>query len=316
MPSDKQTPFEKIRLNIDALSLAASRLEERRICELHELAWLAADRISELGESGLGFFEALAVISEEISFRAAEPHENALLQSIPWLSAAESSLCELDKAVFSKLLVDRLLTLGHSLTEADFLETEQAEAVFTYVKNQYADEAFDVFSQDFKSPRVKYCNNFKTALKLLEDGEVGYCLLPLEERGTRLSSIASLIYKKDYKISSVTPVFGYDGSADLKYALISRAFSIPEPRAEDDRYMELRIPKATAASPASVLSAAECFGLELYKLNTVYVESEEGSAAQYSLILKVEGRDFVYMLTYLTLFNEEFVPVGIYRNIE
>ena len=309
-------PIEKVLKNLTVLSDKASILDERRICELHELAAVAADYTVELFDGGLGFFDALAILSEEIVFDETEPHSGALIESIHWLTSAARDMSVLDRSVFCSMLVDRLRERECNIREADFLEGGYTDACFTYVKNRYADEAFDVFSQDFKSPTVKYCQSFKAGLDMLESGEADFCLLPLEERGARLPSIESLIYRKDFKIGSITPVFGYDGTADLKYALVRRGFSVPEVHSEDDRYMEIRIPKEPRDRMRELLSVSEYFGIDIYKINTVYIDTDEETEVQYSLIMKTEGRDFVTMLTYLTLFTDEYVPMGIYKNIE
>ena len=314
MAEDGKTTEQKNLYNLKKLSLSGSALEERRLCELYELSFAAADSILELYGSGLGLYEALAVLSEESFERSLSIHSGALLQNVHWLGLWQGTTETLDKTVFCKMLADRLAERGISVKEADFLESERVTPSVVYVRNQLSDEAFEVFSDELADPTVRYVQSFKEAISAVENGEAGYCLLPLEEKGVRLHSVCSLLYSKDLKIGSVTPVFGFDGSADMKYALVSKCFSVPETLAEDDRYLELRISREGRLS--ELLSVAEYYGSEVYKIGTVYYDGEEGPVTQYSLIFKEEGRDFVPILLYLTLFTADFIPVGIYRNIE
>ena len=113
----------------------------------------------------------------------------------------------------------------------------------------------------------------RDAVAAVEDGRAGYCLLPLEEKGgIRLASVSQMLYRSDLRIASVTPVYGYGEETGLTYALISRGFCIPPVQGEDDRYLELRLPKDTCPL-SELLMAAEIFGARVYRIQTLQLES-------------------------------------------
>ena len=157
----------------------------------------------------------------------------------------------------------------------------------------------------------------KEAVSLVTKSEVGYAILPLEEKGgARLSSVTEILFKSELKINSVTPVFGALGNADMKYALVSPFVSIPTSEEGDDRYLELRIPSQDGFSFADLASVADSYGITLYRVNTINFEIDGESVPYFSLVLKKETSDFTDMLTYLTLFVSDYASVGIYKNLE
>jgi len=302
--------------NLKQLLRREGRLSESRICELYDLACEAADAARTLVGEGYGVYEVLEILGEGISLTGTPPHSDALDENLPRISSAITSAVRQDKVTFSELLSNVLSACNIALAEGDFLYDGGGEETFTYVKNKLADEAYDVFSQEFIDPRVFYAASFKEAARAVADGDAEYCLLPLEERGgARIPSIASILFKEDLKINSVTPVFGLDGYADMKYALVSRHFTVPEISGEDDRYLELRF-VLDSVSLAEIFSAAEQLGVTVYRANTVVFETEEGDAPCLTVVFKKNGGDFVTLLTYLTLFFPSYTAVGIYCNLE
>jgi hypothetical protein len=141
--------------------------------------------------------------------------------------------------------------------------------------------------------------------------------LPLEEGGDyRIPMVNALIYANDLKILSVTPVFGFDGNADLKCALVASGFTPIPYSSEDDRYLELLIPKSDGSEISAVLMSASSFGAEAYRINSVNFDGDSGNESYYSVILKRQGENFVDVLTYLSVFVSGYLPVGIYKNLE
>lgn len=307
---------EKIFTNLSSLTLSQSELEERRICELSELAYEAAERSVNLFSSGMGVFDILSVISESVSIPVGKVHDGAMNILQKPLSHYLETLSSLDKAVFSSLLVKRLAERGIKITEQDFLSASKNDETFVYVKNPYADEAYDVFSQEFDNPTVRYCKDFKEGLSMVGQGAVGYCLLPLEDSGSRIKSVQELIFKGDFKISAVTPVFGFDGNADMKYCLVSKNYFYPEFDEDDDRYLELRLSKDRDTPLSDLLLVAESFGLDIFRVNSVDFVTDDGERAYYSVLIKNSDRDFLPLLIYILLFTHECTPLGIYKNLE
>ena len=141
--------------------------------------------------------------------------------------------------------------------------------------------------------------------------------MPLEERGgARLAAVAELLFREDLKINSVTPVFGFEGLADMKYALVSKHFTVPDIFPDDDRYLEIRIKADSNVSVSELFSAAESLDSYLYRINTLTFTTEDGEAQYYSVVFRDDGKDFSPLLVYLTLFSGAYTPIGIYKNLE
>ncbi len=303
--------------NISLLSKRQSGMQEERICELYELAVDAAEFATEMYKSGCGLYEILSLVSQNFTGKNVSLHENAMDENKEKLCSFLTLLDVFDKAFFADFLLSELRRNGINVRESDFLPQNHIRESFTYVKNPLADEAFDVFSQEFNNPTVRYSSSFAEAVNLINSGEAEYCLLPLEERGgARLSTICTLIFKNDLKICSVTPVFGFEGNADMKYAMVSKSFSVPDVQKDDDRYLEIRIPDKSEITISELMSVVYLFGADVYRINSICFETEDGDRNYYSIVLKDQGRDFSSLLIFLTLFSSDYTAVGIYKNLE
>lgn len=305
-----------VRENIRELTKEQSLLCERRVCEIAELAYDAASSSKKMIEDGMGIYEILSFFSEEYDELQVKSHDFHLPENKEILDFEFSRFSIMDKAYFSKIYTELMNKEDTKLCEVDFLPQTALDETFVYVKNTYSDEAYDVFAQDFADPRVRYATSFKEAVNLVENGEVTYCLLPLEERGARLATVAELLYRQELKINSVIPVFGIDGSADLKYAMVSRSFTVAKRDSDDDRYLEIRLPKNGVLSLSQILTVAECYGVNIYRVNSLSFNSNEGRQDCYSIVFSGENVDFTSLLVFLTLFSSDYTAVGIYKNLE
>jgi hypothetical protein len=303
--------------NLDKLSRESSKTGELRFFEISDVAVSAANACISLMESGLGIYDVLSFISDGITLGSYPISDTPLAESAAHLRSSVRMMQGLDRAAFADLFAERMRNHGRAVSEWDFLPTRMPEETFTYVKNRFSDEAYDVLSAGFADPRVKYSDSFKECARALEDGTASYCLVPLEEKGgARLAGIAELIYRHDFKINAVTPVFGFEGDADLKYALISKHFKAEVREPGDDRYLELRVSASAGAELSELLSVASYFGMSVYRINTVSIPFEGDSTAFFSLVLREGASGLVSLLTYISLFATEFVPVGLYKNLE
>ena len=301
--------------NLDRLAREHSVLSEQRLLELHDVALPMAEASVGLLDDGFGVYEMLSVISEALTLGEypMSEHNSDSLEAL--VSVSLDTLVLTDRVYLTELYTRLLSDLGHGITECGFLPSVAGGETFTYVRNSFSDEAYDVFSQDFDDPTVRYYKTFRDCARAVTSGEVTYCLLPLEEKGgVRLHTVSEIIYRNDFKINSVIPVFGQDGNADMKYALVSRGFTVPERNEDDDFYLEIRL---GADSPLSeVLSAADSFGMSVYRVNTLTFDTEGDRETYFSVVIKGGERDFSTLLTYMALFLRDFVPVGIYKNLE
>jgi hypothetical protein len=167
-----------------------------------------------------------------------------------------------------------------------------------------------------KYPRVAYSADFKQACSAVKEGKAGYCILPIYEKGSyRIPSISTQLFAFDLKIVSVTPVFGMTGDADVTYGLVSSGFSVPKITEGDDRYFEILIP-AGGERLLELFVAAEELEIEVYGVNSQIYEGEDGKVRFYSVTFRKSEGNFSDFIAYLILFMPDFVPTGLYLNLE
>ena len=250
--------------NLSELAQYGATLAERRVCEISELAYDAASFSLEMYSCGMCVYEILSLIAEGLVSKKSKTlsGDGFLLRC-----AYPEFILASDRAEFARLYIIRLRDLGIYVNASSLLPEREREESFIYVKNALADEAYDVFTQEFSSPHVSYCQSFKAAADAVFSGESSYCLLPLEERGgSRLTPVSELIYRRDLKINSVTPVFGFEGNADMKYALLSSCFTVPTLSPDDDGYLEVRVKVDENSTLSEILSVAGYYGISIYRI--------------------------------------------------
>ena len=318
MQNSEKIEFDSVTLsNLRELSKRQSTLEEQRICEIYELSRFAAEIFSQMAGDGYGTYEILSYISEGLPREYSSFHSGVLSENTERLLRYAASLERSDRVIFCQLLIDKIREKGFSLTESAFLNSDHKNQKIAYVKNSFSDEAYDVFSQDLSAPRLTYVKTFKDAVKMVNRGECEYCLLPLEEKGgARVSTVVEMIFKDDLKINALTPVFGLDGVADIKYALLSKSCTIPKIYEDDDRYLEILLPVCEGISPTELLTASASYGASIYRVSSTRFDEDGEPREYYSVVFRDEGADFAPLLTYLTLYFGSFIPVGIYKNLE
>ena len=301
--------------NLLRLSLDECVSAEKRVVELYEYAYLLAEAAYALSVDGLGIYEIIGALLEPET--AAVEYGGVLAQNRERVMHYLNASSALDRAYFVKFFVAALSELGLVLSEESFLPSGNGDESFTYVKNRLADEAYDVLSEEFSDPRVFYAADLREAARAVRDGKVAHCLLPLEEKGgARIGVVSDLLYSFDLKINSVTPVFGFDGNADMKYARVSRHFTIPEIGEDDDRYLEIRLPYSDISQLSSLLAAASTLGISLYRINSTAFENAEGKSQLLSAVFSTTKGSFATFLTYLSVFMPLYTAVGIYKNLE
>ena len=303
--------------NLDALSREQSIIFEKKICEIAEICSDAAETMAELFNSGFGIYECLGFLSDGLSFSDFKTHDHPILRNLSLLKKYLYALSTYDKAVFASIFTDELKKRGIAISEEDFLPEGEGKNDIIYVKNRLSDEAYDVFSENIADATVTYAETLREAAEAVSEGKKNFAILPLEEKGgARLASVAALLFRYDLKIASVTPVFGFDGMADVKYALVSKRFKIPEVAVDDDRYLEIRLRSDGQLSLSHLFSAAEMLGASVYRINTVRFDSEEGGFTYYTIVFKDVKCDFSVLLVFLTLFAGSYTAIGIYKNLE
>ena len=307
---------ENTAKNLSRIAREQAVLTERRILELYDVTASALATSRAYADDGLTAYEILSAIDTDTPLSNYCGGDGTPDEVSAPLARTLSALPAIDRIVFSDLYSVGAEKEGIPVTESDLLPVGDGDETFIYLRNALADEAYDVFSQDFRDARVKYATTLIECARAVENGESRFCLLPFEERGgSRLPTVSEIIYRHDLKVNAVTPVFGFDGTADLKYALLSRDFIIPECTAEDDRYLEVRL-RALDPIMSELFLSVSYFGHTLYRTDTVCFNTEGEASRFFSLVIRDGGCGFGGLLVYLSLFAEDFTPVGIYKNLE
>ena len=140
----------------------------------------------------------------------------------------------------------------------------------------------------------------------------------MEEKGDmRLPTVENLLSEHKLSIHRILPVFGFDGLADLKYALVSKGVHVESYQKEDDRYLEFDFELTQGAPPlGELLSAIDLFGLSLYRIHTKGCAKAAQNGSSYTLVVRSQGTDFLSLIVYLTLFFDSYRIIGIYKNLE
>ena len=300
--------------NISAIEQRISELEERRIIELYEFSLELSDYLFSLKDE-LNVQDMLTLFSEIYGSSNNVIHDNHLPVNKEKIDKFLKSVSEYDAMFICEMVIQNLRNLGLKISDADFLEENLPSEIIAYHKTALSDEAYDIFSESFNDPRVKYSNSLREAASFVSDGLAGYALLPFEESGgERIHATSEIIFKNDYKINSVTPVFGLDGAADMKYALVSKSFTVPKVYEDDDLYFEIRLSSSTSLD--KLLRAATYFDASVYRINTISFKTGSDNENYYSLVLKSNVGNFTYFIAYLIMFSNSYTPVGIYKNLE
>lgn len=303
--------------NLRTLSSKDAESFELRICELSDAADEMYRDIKFLLDEGLDFCEALTTVSENIVLAEAFDSFDAMKSNRDRMNSHFILSNSEDKAIFASLLAEKLKSGGILLRENDILLGNECEHTFTYVKGALADEAYDVFSQSFEDARVAYSGSFKEAAVSTVERKVGFCILPLEEKsGSRIPTIMNMIFSYDLKINSVTPVFGFDGDADIKYALLSSSFIIPDYDEGDDRYLEILLPQQGEVDILDVSLSCKMLASQIYRFNTISFDTDEGRIPYFSVIFRTDKSSFSDLLIYLSVFCKGYISVGLYKNLE
>ncbi len=303
--------------NLERLTGEESLVSEQRLMELYDVAYDLARIAVRMLRDGLSHSDVLECFDGNVDLGTYSVSPLVHQDDRAQLERLSAGLSVIDRIFLAELYVSVLASTDFAVREGDLFKTEELPETFTYVRNVLSDEAYDVFSSDFHDPRVMYSPSFRECVAMVGDGRASYCLLPLEERGgVRLPTVSELILRNDLKINAVIPVFGTDGNADMKYALLSRSFTVPATGKDDDRYIELRLDAESNASLAHLFTAVEYFGMRVYSVNTVRLGTEELENKYFTVVIKDGGTGFAPLLVFLEIYGSDFLTVGMYKNLE
>lgn len=305
------SPEGVIAENLQELTERADLLGEQEIAHLRELAIEIAqgDDLSDL-LSSLPYYRITPTA----------PLTNILTNNREQLSRSrmllESRQCMLLCGALYEELCNREPLLPALFPDAEEV-APHAVGRIVYQRNSYTDDAYLAFATLVPDARAAYAHSFHAACEDVFNGHCEYCILPIENAVEgELISFAKLIAQFDLKIAATCDIAGADASRKTRFALLRRnMLPILTPDTEKNGFFRLSIPSQSAALMAEVLSAANFFGLTFLFANTLPID-KEGAMAYFNLTFDIRGGDLYPFLLYLTTVVPQYVPIGIYSQIQ
>lgn len=215
--------------------------------------------------------------------------------------------------------IRRILAQKKLLTPRFFFP-EMAEALpkelcrVAYQRNSYSDSAYLQFSKFLQDPRVSYSHSFLAACEDVYNGICEYCILPVESSSEgQLNSFSRLIEQYDLKIAATCEVTaGGDVAKITRFALLSRTLTISLQK-EKEAFFEFATPPGVTPSEATILSAAELCGLQLYRLDSLPASEPHKFSTHY--LFKTKDADLYTFLVYLAMEVPHYDMIGIYSHL-
>lgn len=289
--------------SIALLDGRVSRQAEKYPAWLAELAELDAALLREREGTALPLLTQLgkSFFSPTLHNGHLPEHRAALMRAVGGLRAA----------FFPEY--SRALCVGAGLTPSDFLPiTALSGSRIAYVKNAYADEAYEILAETLPSPTAAYADSFRTACEEVVSGDADLCILPYENAGGLLASFAALAERYALVCVATCRVFHADGTDVTHFALYRPCFlPINEKKACHLRYA---FPFTGAGRLAAHIAALDAFDAKIERL-ICEADAESGSI-RCALTLTLYKNTLTPWLTYLSLFAEGYVVQGLYEETE
>lgn len=299
-----------IRENISILDARIAREAEKRIPMMQELALLLSDRLAARGEESVA-----AVLAREAAMLPSPTlHGEALPSHREALSLALSALSPLDASCFLEALEGACLDRGLPLSPADFADfREPPNGRIAYLRNPYADEAYEAFAAMLPDPGVLYCESFAEVCEAVADARCGYAILPFENTAGLLRPFSELAGRYSLHMTALYRVFHADGTDATRFALYTR---YPCLRFGGDA-PGLRASFAARDSAALSLRLLCLSHLGARFSDVACVPDTAGAGAlRCTVSLRAESGTATRLLTYLTMFTEDPVLHGYFKEIE
>lgn len=191
-----------------------------------------------------------------------------------------------------------------------------------YVKNNYSDSAYLMFSKIVSSPGAYYCSSFGTVCEEVYSGSCEYCILPIEtDTDGKLMTFYSSIDKYELKIHSVCTVYSADGQKFTKFALLKKSVSGTGIFSASQAYLskrtlEVKISQTSASDTPlyNILKAADACSLKLQRIDSLPLSYNKELLGYYA-VFSMNGADFKTFLIYLALEYPQSYVVGIYSSV-
>jgi hypothetical protein len=302
--------------NLAALTGVASSAYERRLAHLFGLA--RSFRENLLSDAMRGdYLELTAAITAAGSD---SPSDKSFYKFI-----TRSDRFELCRFICS------LLGQGEKLSAEALLDRRSAEGIadatdepirnrVCYLRNYYADRAYNIFSTAIDEPTVMYSTDFAGVCEDVYYGRAKYCILPVENSSDgMLTGFRTLIGKYDLNMALTCDVRTQqqqqqEEDAYTRFALLRRGIGSPI-KIKGSRRFEFTVTfDENGATLCDIIDAADAFGLRLDRINSLPA-SYSGRSSAYDLIFTCQGEGLPEFITFLSLEAPQFTVVGIYPHI-
>jgi len=242
------------------------------------------------------------------------PQNAEMLQKEAALQAVWKSVV-LCREIRRRLEAEKALRPTLFFPEPD-IPSEAARGRVIYQRNSYTDNAYLCFAEQLASARAVYTHSFSTVCEEVYHGNCEFCILPLENSAEGLlNSFARLIDRYELKIVATCDIPTTDAGRVTRFALLGRNLIPPASFASGELFFEFTAPLTPSPSVAAILSAAECCGLSLCRLDSRLRQSDEGSYPIAHIVLQTAGGDLSSFLLYLAMEAPHCDRVGIYFHV-
>ena len=191
---------------------------------------------------------------------------------------------------------------------------ERAKGRISYVKNNYTDSAYLMFSSAMRSPRCAYSDSFETICEDVYNGESEFCILPIEtSTDGKLFSFYTLIDRYELKITSVCSIEHPGSGKTTDFALLARSLSLPIKKQETTLMMELRVCQSLNHPTGiyDIFKAADACRMPLVRVDSIALPYGNGLLSHYAVFSLSPSR-LGELLTYLALEFPQCYVMGIY----
>ncbi len=312
MSEETLSPWEIIQKNLAESGARILREEEMRLGQLFEVAELFLSRLlpSE-GPFDLAplFAEASLLIEAPLAQRGVP--RTSLPENRAFLSFFENTLSSFDRIGFTECFLSILEErLGRPLTLYDFPEgakKKPKDKRVLYVKNIYADLAFDGFSPLLPMAHPLLRQSFRAVCDDLENEHGDYAILPLLSGGKEISSVSSLLFEYGFAISALIRPETEEEEPPI-FALLARTPLL----LGDAHFFSFCFFPKRGEDTTALLSTIDRFSLSLQTIETLPTATLPG----YRVTVRGDERSFVLLLSYLSLFVKDFSGFGFYGEVK
>lgn len=192
-----------------------------------------------------------------------------------------------------------------------------AHSKISFVKNKYADSAFEIFSRSVANAKPNYASSFKESCEDVTDGRCEFCILPIANSlDGRLMSFYSLLDRYELKICEIASVEDEDSSQSVFYARIGRSCKeLNEKQATNQTLIfEFSVLASNAEFISPLLLAAHCSDAKIISINSTPVEYDS-SLQRFFFSFYLKASKALPFRLYVSLLSQSYTPIGFYKGL-